>query len=132
MFSTILDYSLAAYKAIILSLKVRRLYSREVRGGEVQGHWGGNSCAFVLGFPPLPPTRNYIPTLPTESLQPMNSLPIGPRTSPSLTSLMSSRQTFRMKIIAFPAESCGDELKISAENNTSRTIVCLPLSTEIY
>ncbi len=76
----------------------------------------------VLGFPPLPPTRNYHhpPTLPTQSLQPMNSRPIGPRTSPPLTSLILSQQTFRLKITTFPAESCGDELIISAENNTNR------------
>ncbi len=48
----------------------------------------------------------------------MNSLPIGPRSSPLLTSLMLSQQTFRLKI-TFPAESCGYELIISAENNTS-------------
>ncbi len=76
----------------------------------------------VLGFPqPLLPTRNYHhpPTLPTQSLQPMNSLSIGPRTSPPLTSLMLSRQTFRLKIITFPAESCGYELIISSENNAN-------------
>ncbi len=46
-------------------------------------------------------------------------LPIGPRTSPPLTSLMLSRQTFRLKIMTFPAESWGDELILSAETNTS-------------
>ena len=50
----------------------------------------------------------------------MNSLPIGPRTSPPLISLTWSRQTIRLKIITFPAESCGDELIISAENNTNQ------------
>ena len=94
---------------------------------------GGNSCTFGIGFSPtpthpeLPPTRNYhhTPTLPTHSLQPMNSLPIGLRTSPPLTSLMLSQQTFRLKKITFPAEGCGNELKTSAENNASRS---LPLS----
>ncbi len=76
----------------------------------------------VLGFPPLPPTRNYHhpPTLPTQSLQTKKSLPIAPKTSPPLTSLLLSQQTFRLKIIAFSAEGCGDELIISAENNTSQ------------
>ena len=76
----------------------------------------------VLGFPPLLPTQNYHhpPTLPTQSVQPKISLPIGPRTSLLLTSLMLSQQTLRLKLIAFSAESCGDELIISAENNTSR------------
>ncbi len=77
----------------------------------------------VLGFPPLPPTWDYQhpPTLPTQPLQPMNSLPIGPRTFPTPTSLMLSRQTFWLKIITFLAESYRDELirVISAENNTS-------------
>ena len=83
----------------------------------------------VLGFPPLQSTRNYHhpPTLPTQSLK--NSLPIGPRNSPlTSTCLMLSQQTFRLKIIAFSAESCGDELKISVKNNTSQrwthTYVC--------
>ena len=81
----------------------------------------GIHVLLVLGFPPLPPNRNYNrpPTLSTQSLQLKNSLPIGPRTSPPLTSLMLSQQTFRLKIIAFSSESCGDELIISAENNTS-------------
>ena len=58
----------------------------------------------------------------TQSLQPMNSLPIGPRTSPPLTSLKLSQQTFRLKIITFPTESCVYiyELIISAGNNASR------------
>ncbi len=49
----------------------------------------------------------------------VNSLHIGPRTSPPLTSLMLSRQTFKLKIITFLAKSCGSELIISAENNTN-------------
>ena len=49
----------------------------------------------------------------------MNSLPIGPRTSPPLTSLMLSRQTFRLKITTSLAESCGYELIISAEDNAN-------------
>ena len=49
----------------------------------------------------------------------MNSLPIGLRTPPPLIYLILSRQTFSLKIITFPAESCGYELIISAENNTS-------------
>ncbi len=49
----------------------------------------------------------------------MNYLPIGPRTSPPLTSLTLGGQTIRLKIITFPTESCGDELIISAENNTN-------------
>ncbi len=63
IFSTI-DYSIAAYKVIIFSLVVSRLNIREVRGSEVQGHWGGNSCAFGFGFsstpdhPELPPPSN--------------------------------------------------------------------------
>ncbi len=78
-------------------------------------------CFRYWVFPPLPPTRNYHhpPTLQTQSLQPMNSLHIGPRTSPPLTSLMLSRQTFRLKIITFPAESCGDKIIISTENYTN-------------
>ncbi len=55
----------------------------------------------------------------------MNSLPIGPRTSPPLTYLMLSRQTFRLKIITFLAENCGDELIISAENNPSPVLILL-------
>ncbi len=75
----------------------------------------------VLGFPPLPPTRKYhhFPTLPTQYLQPMNSLPIGSRTPPPLTSLMLSRQAFRLKIITLQAESCGYELIIGAEYNAN-------------
>ncbi len=112
IFSTITEYSFATYKVIIFSLKACWLNIREVRGGEVQDHWGGNSCAFGIGFSPLPPTRNYHhpPSLPTQSLQPLNFLPIGPRTSPLLTSLMLSHQTYRLKIISFLAESCGCEL----------------------
>ncbi len=52
----------------------------------------------------------------------MNSLPIGPKPLPPLTSLMFSQQTFRLKIITFPAESCGYELIISAENNANRQL----------
>ncbi len=51
----------------------------------------------------------------------MNSLPIGPRTSPPLTPLMLSRQTFRLKIITFPAESSGYELLISTKLTCSRS-----------
>ncbi len=54
------------------------------------------------------------------------SLPIVPRTPPLLTSLMLSLQTFRLKIITFPAESCGDELIIKAENNTNPDLVVNP------
>ncbi len=50
IFSTIIDYIFAAYKAIIFSLMVSGLNIREVRGGKVQGHWGGNSCAFGSEF----------------------------------------------------------------------------------
>ena len=79
IFSTIIDHSFAAYKVIVFSLKVCRLNIKEVRESEVLGHWGGNSCVLVLGFCPLPPTRNYHHplTLPTQFLQTMNSLPIG-------------------------------------------------------
>ncbi len=62
----------------------------------------------------------------------MNSLPIGPRTSPPLASLMLSRQTFRPEIIPFPAESGGYELTISAENNTNPLVdLLLPEFSQI-
>ena len=69
-----------------------------------EGHWGGNSCAFGIGFSStpelLPPPSN-----PPNPIPPANELPIGPRTSPPLTSLMLRQQTFRLKLITFPAES---------------------------
>ncbi len=70
IFCTIIDYSLAAYKVIIFSLKVWRLNIREVRGGDVPGHWGGNSYAFYIGFPPIPTH----PELPQPS-NPPNPIP---------------------------------------------------------
>ncbi len=77
-------------------------------------------CFWYWAFPHHTTQNYHHPlTLPTQSLQLMNSLPIGPRTPPPLTSLMLSRQIFRLKIITFLTESCGDELLISAENNTS-------------
>ncbi len=48
IFSTTIDYSYN--KIIIFSLKVCQLYIREVRGGEVQGHWGGNSWSGGIGL----------------------------------------------------------------------------------
>ena len=120
IFSTIIDYSFEAYKVIIFSLKVCRVNIREVREGEVPGHWRGIYVLLVLGFPhshPIYRNYNHPPTLSTQSLQPMNSLPIGPRTSPPL--LMLSQQTFRLKIITSNAERCGYELIISAENNAN-------------
>ncbi len=60
----------------------------------------------VLDIPHSPPTWNYChpPTLPTQSLQPVHSLPIGPRYSPLLTSLTLS-ETLSLPIITFPAET---------------------------
>ncbi len=78
IFSTILDYSSAAYKIIS--------FSRMVSGGE-----GENSCAFGIGFSPtpvhqeLPPPSNSPNPIPTAHEIPS---PIGPGTSPPLTSLM--------------------------------------------
>ncbi len=71
IFSTIIDYSFAAYKVIIFSLMVSQLNIREVREGEVQGHWGANSRAFSIGFSPtptqleLPPPSNPPNPIPT-------------------------------------------------------------------
>ncbi len=99
IFSTIIDYSCAAYKAIIFSLKVSRHNIREIRGGEVLGPMGREFYVLsVSGLPPIPPTRKYHhpATLLTQSLQPKNSLPNGPKTSPLLTSLMLSQKTFRL------------------------------------
>ncbi len=78
-------YSYAACKVIFFSLKVCRLNIREVRGGDVPNHWGGMLRAFGIGFSSTP---THPPTLPTQSLQPKTSLPIGPGTSPHLTSLI--------------------------------------------
>ena len=64
IFSTILEYNFAAYKAIIFSQKLCWLNFCEASGCEVQGHWGWNSCAFGIGFsstpahPELPPPSN--------------------------------------------------------------------------
>ena len=116
IFSTIIDYSLADYKVIIFSLKVCQPNIREVREGEVLGHWRREfMCFWYWVFP----HSDHHATLTTQYLQPMNSLPIDPRNSPPLTSLMLSQQTLRLKIITFLAESCGDELIISTENNTN-------------
>ena len=59
------------------------------------------------------------PSRTTTTLQPSQPNPSCPRTSPLLTSLTLSQQTIRLIIITFPAESCGTELIISAENNTN-------------
>ncbi len=65
--------------------------------------------AIGVGIHVLPvfsfPTQNFHhpPTLPTLSLQPMNSLPIGPGTPPPLTS----------PILSFLAGDCGELLNKS-------------------
>ena len=50
IFSTLIDYSFAANKVIVFSLKVCRLNIREVRRGDFPGHWGGNSWAGGIGL----------------------------------------------------------------------------------
>ncbi len=58
IFRTIIDYSFAAYKAIIFSLMVSRLNIREVRGGGVLGLMGREFMCFrywVFRHPTYPP-----------------------------------------------------------------------------
>ncbi len=70
IFSTIvIDYSFAAHKVIISSLKVCRLNIREVREDQVPGHWGGNSRAFGIGFSPTP-THSELATTTLQPSQP--------------------------------------------------------------
>ncbi len=119
IFSIILDYSFAA--KLLFSAQWSPTSTLGMSGeGRLWAIGEEIHVLLVLGFPLLPFTLNYHhpPTLPTPSLQPEHSLPIGPRISPLLTSLMLSQQTLRLKLIAFSAESCGDVLVINAENNT--------------
>ena len=71
----------------------------------------------VLGFIPNSSPRSPPSTFPTQSLQPVHSLPIGPGTSPPLISVTLSQETLRLSIITFPAHCVG--LVIRAGNNRS-------------
>ncbi len=60
IYSTISYNLTAAYKVIIFKLKVSQLNNREVGGGEVLGHWGGNSWAGGIGLS-LTPAHSELP-----------------------------------------------------------------------
>ncbi len=60
----------------------------------------GIHVLLVLGFPPPTQSYHHPPTLPTQSLQTMHSLPIGLGPLSSM-----SQETLRLPIITSPAET---------------------------
>ncbi len=78
--------------------------SPEVRPGSLGREF---MCFWYWVLPYSKPTLNYHHplTLPSQSLQPVHSLPIGPGISPKLTSLTLNQKTLRLPIITFPAET---------------------------
>ncbi len=79
-----------AYKVIIGNLRAPDSMLERPAEVRLRAIGEGVHVLLVLGFPnPPPPTRNYHhhPTLPTQSLQLVHSLPLGSGPSSPLTSL---------------------------------------------